>query len=268
MDKSIEFGGARAFYRVQGKGKTVVLLHGFVEEGSMWNDVVKELQQKYQVIVPDLPGFGNSPLADSQLPLTMEVYAGYVWEILKQEKVKHVILLGHSMGGYITLFFAEKYAAMLKGFGLLNSHCFADTDEKKKNRRKGIAFIKKYGTRHFVTELYNSIFHESFKKKNQKLVDTLATRAQQYSAEAVMKVSEAMMNRKGQEEVLKNAAVPVLLINGKQDESAPLAYTLKQAALAPQGDVHFFNNCKHMCMFEREEETLQIILNFCDRAFS
>jgi pimeloyl-ACP methyl ester carboxylesterase len=151
---------------------------------------------------------------------------------------------------------------------LINSHCFEDTAEKKKNRLKGIEFIRKHGTRPFVTELYNNIFHESFKKKHRKLIDGLIAKAARYTPEAVMSANAAMMNRKGKEEVLKNATVPVLFINGKEDESAPLAYTLKQAPYPNVTNVHFFGNCKHMCVFERKMETNQIIQDFCDRVFS
>lgn len=245
-----------------------MLLHGFIEEGSMWDEAVKVLQKNYRVIVPDLPGFGKSPLGERHLPLSMELYADFVLEIVKQEKIKKFILLGHSMGGYITLYFAGQHGKMLDGFGLINSHCFEDTAEKKKNRQKGIEFIRKHGTKPFVTELYNNIFHESFKIKNRKLIDGLIAKACLYTPEAVMAANAAMMNRKDKEEVLKNAGVPVLMINGKEDESAPLAYTLKQAPYPNIGDVHFFSNCKHMSIFEKRDETIGIIESFCRRTLN
>lgn len=249
------------FYKVSGKGKAVILLHGFVEEGSMWNDTAKELSKSYRVIIPDLEGFGNSALKSSAL--SMEYYADQVQALLQEVNVKTCVMIGHSMGGYITLHFAEKYPDMLRGFGLINSHCFEDTREKKANRKKGIEFIRQHGSELFVKEMYHSIFHPSFIQKNQRLINLLLTKAEKYSPQALIKANEAMRKRKGKEEVLKNASVPVLMINGRQDDSAPFAYTIKQAAFPSVAEVHFFNNCKHMCVFEKKKQTIKAISDFC-----
>ena len=265
MERCIDFKGAKCYYQVNGKGKTIMLLHGFIEEGSMWDELVNTLKKSYTVIVPDLPGFGKSPLVANEL--LMEWYAECVHEILKAEKTKKLILLGHSMGGYVVLNFAEKYGDMLAGFGLINSHCFADTPLKKENRLRGIEFIKEHGTKVFIRELYNSIFNESFKKKNRKLIDELIVKAQKYTPEAVMRANAAMMNRQDKSEVLKNAKVPVLFVNGEDDESAPVAYTLKQASYSANADFNLFSSCKHMSIFERKPETTKIISAFCGRTF-
>lgn len=249
-------------YKISGKGKAVVLVHGFVEEGSMWDGTVKVLSKTHRVIVPDLPGFGKSPLETDKL--SMEYYADELYAMLKREKVKTCIMLGHSMGGYITLYFAEKYPEMLTRFGLINSQCFEDSPEKKANRKKGIEFIRKHGTKPFVTELYGVIFHDDFKKANKKLVNGLIAKALKYTPEALMLANAAMMNRKGKEDVLKNARVPVLFVNGKDDPSAPLELTLKQSSLPNVSHIHFFGNCKHMCVFEKKKDTLHIISNFCN----
>ena len=263
MDKWIDFNGAGGYYKVEGKGKAIVLIHGFIEDGSMWNGVINGLAKNYKLIIPDLPGFGKASLPD--VDLTMEWYAEYIRAIVKAEKLNKVLVLGHSMGGYVTLNFAEKYGELLSGFGLINSHCFEDTPEKKINRQKGIAFVKKYGTEFFVRELYCSIFHQDFLKKNQKLVDGLIKNAQQYSPEAVMQASAAMMNRKDKTEVLKRASVPVLFIQGKDDESAPPEYTLKQASYPPFSDFNLFENSKHMSVFEKKAELIKIINAFAAR---
>ena len=247
MERWIDFKGANCYYNVYGKGKVIMLVHGFIEDGGMWDGIVNKLKKSYCLIVPDLPGFGKSPLTATEL--SMDWYAECLHEILKAEKVKNLVLLGHSMGGYITLNFAEKHGDMLAGFGLINSHCFEDTPLKKENRLRGIDFIKEHGTHVFIRELYNSIFHESFKKKNRKLIDALITKAQKYTPQAVMLANAAMMNRKDKSEVLKNAKVPVLFVNGEEDESAPVAYTLKQASYPANADFHLFSKCKHMTVF-------------------
>jgi pimeloyl-ACP methyl ester carboxylesterase len=263
MDKWIKFNGADCFYKVEGRGKAVMLVHGFIEEGAMWDGLAPTLAKSYKVIIPDLPGFGKSPLPVTEL--SMEWYAEYLLEILKAEKISRLILLGHSMGGYIILNFAEKYGNMLSGFGLLNAHCFEDTPQKKENRVKGIDFIRKHGTQLFVRELYNSIFHDSYKKKHKKLIESLIEKAQKYTPQAVMSANAAMMNRKDKSDVLKNATVPVLFIDGEEDEAAPLPLTLKQASYPPIADFNLFSQSKHMSVFERKAEVQKIIAAFCQR---
>lgn len=255
------------YYTTSGKGKVVVLVHGFIEEGVMWNDTAKMLSKNYKVIVPDLEGFGNSPLHSKTL--SMEHYADAVYAMLQEEKIKKCVLLGHSMGGYVVLNFAEKYPDMLTGFGLVNSHCFADTNEKKANRKKGNDFIAKHGTATFVRELYQGIFHDVFKKtaSGKKLIAALVKKAEKYTPEALIAANTAMMNRKSKEDVLKNAPVPVLLINGKQDESAPLPLTSQQAAFPSVADVHFYDKCKHMSVFEKKKEALKAIKRFVKFCF-
>ena len=163
--------------------------------------------------------------------------------------------------------FAEKNSALLAGFGLVNSHCFADTDEKKANRQKGNDFIARNGSRPFVTELYNNIFYETYKAKNQKLINKLIEQAALYTPDALIAANTTMANRAGKEDVLKTAQVPVLLINGKQDESAPFSLTAKQATYPPVADVHFHDPCKHMSIFEKKKETITAVGQFLKHSF-
>lgn len=251
-------------YKVSGKGKAVVLLHGFIEEGSMWNDLVRSLSKKYKVLVPDLPGFGKSPLAEPS-KVSMEWYAAQVYDMLQKEKVKKCAMLGHSMGGYITLSFAEKHGDMLTGFGLINSQCYADSDEKKANRKKSIGFIQKHGAKPFVKELYHTIFSEKYIKQNKAFVNSLIAKAELYTVESLCAATAAMMNRSDKSAVLKNAKVPVLLIGGKDDPSAPLDAQLKQAPLATLTDLHIYSECKHMCIFEKKKETFAAINAYLQR---
>ncbi|MBK7375227.1 MAG: alpha/beta fold hydrolase [Chitinophagaceae bacterium] len=101
-------------------------------------------------MVPDLPGSGKSGVISSQSAVGMEEYAEIIKAILVEEKIEKSTMLGHSLGGYITLAFAEKYPGMLNSFGLVHSTAFADSEEKKAARLKSIEFIKKYGAYDFL----------------------------------------------------------------------------------------------------------------------
>lgn len=254
-------------YSISGKGKAIVLIHGFIEEGYMWAALAKKLAASYKVLVPDLPGFGNSPLTTGKV--SMPYFAEAIYKMLHKEGIKDCVMLGHSMGGYVSLEFARKHSDMLSGFGLVNSHCFADTEEKKNNRVKGNDFIKRHGSGPFVRELYPALFHEKFQKKaaNKKLIQTLTEKAALYAPEALIAANTAMKDRRDNAAVLRESKVPVLLISGRQDESVPLAHSLKQALLANNTDFVLFDNCKHMAVFEYEHETYRAIKRFADSCY-
>ena len=265
MDNTIKFKGAEGFYRSEGKGKVVMLVHGFMEEGSMWKGLGRRLSTKYKVIMPDLPGFGQSALIAE--PLSMELYAEFLRAICKKEEVSSFILLGHSMGGYVTLAFAQKYPKLLAGFGLLNSHCYEDGAEKKTNRRKTIDFIKKHGTAHFVRELYDTIFEEGYKKKHPEVVKPMVEKALKYTPKAVIAATQAMINRKDKSAVLEKSKVPVLMINGKQDVVVTKQQALDQASLADITDFHLIDESKHMTIFEKRARATKAIEEFLERSY-
>lgn len=117
----------------------MVLLHGFGEDSQIWNTQVSFLQEHCQLLVPDLPGSGKSLLLtnknNASNVVSIEDYADVIAALLAAEKITSSIMLGHSMGGYITLAFAEKYPDKLQSFGLVHSTAFADNEEKSHARQ-------------------------------------------------------------------------------------------------------------------------------------
>lgn len=133
MNNTIDYSNCSLFYRIIGEGQPIVLLHGFAEDGDIWDQQAVYLKNNYLLIIPDLPGSGRSELSDD---VSMEAMAGAVYAILEKEKVAEVIMIGHSMGGYVTLAFAERFPSLLKAFGLFHSTAFADSEEKSFQEEK------------------------------------------------------------------------------------------------------------------------------------
>ena len=121
-------------YTILGQGNPLVLIHGFPNDSSAWDSIVPELARHYQVILPDLPGAGKSPIPDTEL--TMEYMAASIKEVLDKENISKAVLAGHSMGGYTAMQFAASYPEMIRGISLVHSLASADTEEKKENRKK------------------------------------------------------------------------------------------------------------------------------------
>jgi pimeloyl-ACP methyl ester carboxylesterase len=253
----ILFHNKKIFYRLEGNGNPVLLLHGFAEDGNIWNKQINVLKENNLLIIPDLPGSGHSEMLDGTPGLKdyAEVVKAIAQEVVlnKQQNQNQFCLIGHSMGGYITLAFAEKYPGLLNSFGLFHSSAFADTEEKKATRRKGIAFIKKNGTEAFLKTSIPNLFSEETKNEKPELITQLFDIAKNISPEALIQYYEAMILRPDRIPVLKSFNKPVLFIIGKEDNAVPLAASLAQCHIPAISFVHILHHSGHMGMWEEEE---------------
>jgi len=262
--EQVIFADKKIFYRLEGKGKPVVLLHGFGEDGNVWNRQIEKLKSENLLIVPDLPGSGQSEKLEGKCTLTdyAEVVKTIVnKEIIKDEKSSFV-LIGHSMGGYITLAFAEKYPELLNSFGLFHSSAYADTREKIETRKKAIDFINKNGKEAFLKTSVPDLFAEKTQKERPELIENLLMLANKISAEALIQYYEAMILRPDRTGVLRSFSKPVLFIIGKHDHAVPMQDSLEQSHIPEVSFVHVLQNSGHMGMWEEQELSTSYLSDF------
>ena len=259
MKKSILYNGKPVLYQVTGNGKPVVLLHGFAEDNRIWNTQLEFLRNDYQLIIPDLPGSGESPLQED---VSMEAMAGVVNAILDEEEITKTILVGHSMGGYITLAFAEKNPERLSAFGLFHSTSYPDSEEKKAARQKNIAFIRTHGTLEFLKQSIPTLFSEQFRKANADIVNNLIQQYKDFDPAALIAYYEAMMQRPDRTHVLKQFDRAILFIIGKHDNAIPFKDSLELCHLPSLSYIHILNNAGHMGMIEENEKSNNILSEF------
>src|SRR6202790_784201 len=176
MRKGLLFKDELLEYEVRGTGLPVMLVHGFTEDRRIWNPLLAGIENKYNWILPDLPGCGGSAFNRSLSQL--KDFSEALKAITDQENIARLVIIGHSMGGYISLAFAEKYPEKMSALGLFHSSSYADTSEKKASREKNIHFIQKQGAALFVEQAIPGLFSESFKAEHpeeiRKLVDRYA----------------------------------------------------------------------------------------------
>lgn len=250
-------------YAMYGAGKPVILLHGFGEDSAVWLSQIEALQNNFQLIVPDLPGSGESELiAEADI----ETYAELIKAIIDKENAisgaERVVLIGHSIGGYITLAFAEKYPQYLTAFGLFHSSAFADTAEKKATRNKAIEFIKEKGAYTFLKTSIPGLFAQQYKDQYPEKVEALIEQAKQFSPEALIQYYEAMIARPDRVNVLTQFDGPVLFIMGEHDMAVPFESSLQQSYLPKQSHVHILRQSAHMGMWEEPQKANAILLDF------
>ncbi|TDW95708.1 alpha/beta fold hydrolase [Dinghuibacter silviterrae] len=253
-------------YEDTGKGPVVVLLHGFAEDSTLWKHQVALLAPHYRVIAPDWPGSGLSPLGPGEPPgagePSMESFAGLLHTLLVHERIDRAVVIGHSMGGYVALAFAEAYPDFVAGLGLFHSTAFADTPEKIQTRKRGQAFIRENGAALFIKQSTPNLFADAFKATHAGEVTALLQRGDHFQPEALIGYYEAMLQRPDRTHVLTGSTVPVLLIAGAQDNAVPLADSLRQAALAPTTFFHILAGTAHMGMWEAREASGRILLEY------
>lgn len=261
MEKKFQFQDAEIFYKVIGAGQPVALLHGFAEDNTIWQEQVNFLQDYCLLILPDLPGSGQSSTLKKD-KVTIEDYAACIHALLDNEGIDKCILLGHSMGGYITLAFADMFASKLQAFGLVHSSAFADNEEKKAVRKKGIAMMEEHGVYSFLENTTPTLFSENYKKNEPAGISALIEQGKNFSKEALIQYYTAMMHRPDRTAMLEKSKVPVLFIIGSEDAVAPLDDLLKQVHLPNTSYIHIIKEAGHMSMMEKPGELNSYLLEF------
>lgn len=265
MDKEINWRNSKIAYNVQGNGQPVLLLHGFAEDGEIWKNQQEFLKDKFKLIVPDIPGSGRSPFNEAFV--TMDDFSEIIHPILDQEKINRIVLIGHSMGGYISLAFAEKYPERLLGLGLFHSTSYPDTEEKKLARKKSIEFIREHGAADFIRNTIPNLFAPSFCESHPEQIRDLIETYSALPAEALVQYSEAMILRPDRTSVLRNFQKPVLFILGEEDKAVPFQDSLKQSHLPTISFIHILKMNGHMGMIENPEKCNGFLVEFLQNSF-
>ncbi len=248
-------------YGDHGHGPAVVLLHGFTESQAIWNDFTPALAKKFRVITIDLPGHGSSGMLGDVH--TMKDMAAAVKAVLDHLAVSRCTLVGHSLGGYVSLEFARMFPDMVAGLGLFHSMAAADSEEARQGRDKAIAIIRE-SRKDFLMGFIPSLFAPASREALSTQIDTLIATAQGMSDKAIIAAMEGMKMRSDSREILENATYPVLFIAGQQDSRIPSDLVLEQAKLPVKSYVLLLKNVGHMGWAEAPNETRKCIEHFAE----
>ncbi|MBA4167849.1 MAG: alpha/beta hydrolase [Chitinophagaceae bacterium] len=251
IEKQIPQDGLSIHYTVSGSREPVLFVHGFGEDGNVWNAVTENLKNEFTVIVPDLPGSGNSTGTTENT--TIESLAESIRLILEKEKISSCPIIGHSMGGYVTLAFAAKYPEKVSKLGLFHSTAFADSSEKKIGRQKNIDFIMRNGARKFLEQSIPKLFSPETNTKNPALIRETIQKYSNFSQQSLVHYTAAMMNRPERTDILRNFAGPVLFIMGEYDTAIPLDQSLKECHLPGISYIYICTHSGHSGMLEEPE---------------
>jgi pimeloyl-ACP methyl ester carboxylesterase len=262
ISKQVRFLGKNITYYSSGKGeKCLLFLHGFLESSTMWNDYTHRLQNEYKIISMDIPGQGKSEvIADIHSPSLM---ADTVDTVLKTEGIKTITIIGHSMGGYVALAFAERYKEKIKNIVLMNSTALADSDLKKADRDRAIKVLEK-NPAIFINEAIPNLFADDNRQKFAQIIEELKKEALLTPVNGAVACLRGMKIREDKTSLLIKGDFPVLIIAGEKDNIIPLEKVKEQIALNPKIESLIIPGCGHMAFIEAKEECFEAIEKFIE----
>lgn len=240
--------------------KSVVLLHGYLENMLVWEDFVPLLYKDVRVITLDIPGHGISEVKGEIH--SMEYLADTLAAVLDKLSIASATIVGHSMGGYIALAFAERYPTRTDALVLLHSTPYADSEEKRKNRQREISLIrsgKKELLAHTAPEAGFAVENRNrFRTEIEDLQQTI------YLTEdsGIIALLNGMIERKEQSEMLHNLGKPILFILGRKDGYIVSETAEKMIAEHPEAEVVWLENSGHMGFIEESKACATALLNF------
>jgi pimeloyl-ACP methyl ester carboxylesterase len=236
--------------------KTIILIHGYGFDDRIWNPVEIAFEG-HRVIRLRLPGFDA---ASAVKEYTIEFLAKNYWQSLIAHDIQQVHLIGHSMGGYVTMEMIAQEPDRVESLCLLHSHVFADSEEKKKGRTGVLEEIRASGKNAFVERMILSM---AFDKKTMKpVLDKLIQRGLLYSDDAWYFGTQAIRDRRDHANTLQQFTKPVMMMMGEADVAVPIELAYKQAPLAANNRLVTYPGVGHLSMYENSPAVIRDLISF------
>jgi pimeloyl-ACP methyl ester carboxylesterase len=250
MEK-INVNAIQLAYTRRGKGTPLVLVHGFPLDHHLWDEVVPLLEDRFDLIVPDLRGFGESSTVDSFY--TMEDYASDLAGLLDYLGIQRAAIAGHSMGGYVALAFVRLFPERVRGLGLVASQVLEDSEERKQGRYKSAAEVAEHGIGSVVEAMAPKF------TPDKRLQAFARESMERQPPAAYIGALKAMAERVDSTSLLSSFQFPVVLIHGNADSLIPIERAREVKATLPQAHLVEISGAGHMPMLEAKEKTAEAL---------
>ncbi len=260
MNQIINFQNKNISYSIQGSGVSLVFLHGYLEYKEIWSDFIKYFIPSYQVLCIDLPGHGASQSVDSVH--TMKQMAEIVKLILDRNGIKKTFIVGHSMGGYVALSFANYFSKSLYALILFSSSSLNDSTEKKLARNRDINLIKEGKKEMVIDNNIPNMFASNNLVRFDALIDEIKNKVKKMSDAAIIASLEGMKQRLNYKTLLQSPPVPLLFVAGALDNLIQIDVSERQIKDTTNVVFKVLTHSGHMGYLEEEEFSKNIVLDF------
>ena len=264
--RTITVEGRTIHYRDEGRDNThtLVLLHGFLQNLDVWSSYVLSYLNRFRVITIDLPGHG---LSDTFCDVhTMDFMARMVKEVLTSAGVDRCVMVGHSMGGYVALSFAEQYPYTLRGLGLISSHAMADSDKHRRYREEACREAE-VNRANYILGFIPPLFDDSRRAALSKEIKDLQDQCLDITTASIIAAQRGMARRASHINTLQNLDIPVLFVYGKNDPRIPLEVAVSQTMLPRRSESLLLDGVAHMPFMEEREYLKPRLANFVDTCY-
>jgi pimeloyl-ACP methyl ester carboxylesterase len=264
MLKTATFKKGKVAYSDTGKGRVVVLLHGFLGSHEIWQQTIANLSRSYRVIAVDLPGHGGTD--NFGYVHSMELIAKCVKAVLDQCRVKRYVLIGHSMGGYAALAFADLFADNIVGICLYHSSSYADSEEKKRDRTRSIKVVKA-NHKIYTDEVIKNLFASKNLKHLKKELAFATKIAGKTNKQGIIASLEGMKDRSDRRIILEIVEYPIMMVIGEYDNVLPAAQLQEQADKLRNKQILYLENDGHMGFLESPRLSNKALRKFLRKCY-
>jgi 3-oxoadipate enol-lactonase len=255
--------GLSVFLEGNSKNKSIIFLHGFPYDHTMWKAQVDDLSEKYFCVTYDIRGLGESPVGDGQF--TMELFVDDLEIIVDKLKLDRPILCGLSMGGYISLRALERMQEKFSAVILCDTRAEADGNEGKLKRAGAIKRIDTEGLAPFVKDFITNCFGDNYKQNNKTEFEKRIAKSSVFNPLGVKGSLLAMLSRTDTSDYLNKIKIPTLVICGEFDALTPPAVMKPLAEKINGAEFVVIKNSGHMSPIENPGEVNEAIKKFLGR---
>jgi pimeloyl-ACP methyl ester carboxylesterase len=263
MSRFFQYNAGNIHYTDQGKGSAIVLIHGYLETSEIWNSFVKRLSKNFRIITLDLPGHGRSDMYNEVY--TMGYMAACVANLLEHLQMKKAFVTGHSLGGYITLAFADLYPEMLSGYCLFHSQPLDDNPDTIEKRNTEIDLVKKGKKDMFIPGNITKLYATANLHKFSEALLRSKEIALKIPGETIISVLKGMIARPSRVSIMESGRIPCLWILGAFDNLISCEAIQAKVRLPENAELAILKNSGHMGFIEEEELSIKIISEFLKR---
>jgi 3-oxoadipate enol-lactonase len=245
----------------EGLGLPLVFVHGFPLSRGAWQKQIEAFRSTWRVIAPDLRGFG---LSDTQPgSTTMAQYASDVHALLRQLTTGPVVLIGHSMGGYVALAFARQFPDMLCGLVLVGTKAGPDTTEGAAGRRATAGKVKAEGVQAVVESMAPRMLAAG--NHDARMLEQVRGLMIRSTPAGVIGALLGMAERPDATATLAQVAVPTLVITGAEDTLVPPAESETLARAIRGAQLSLIPHAGHLVAFEQPDEFNRVLREWLSR---
>ena len=241
---------------IKGKGKPIILLHGYMADSTCWGNLVNKLLANFKCVCIDLPGHGKSPTLTA--PFTMQNLSTQILKYIKSLRLKEKpIVVGHSMGGYVALECIAQNPDVFEKVILLNSHPWPDTEKRILWRKKEFRLIES-GRKELLVAMNTKINAQGASNNLLNFLNLLKGVSLAQKDKNILQSIEVLLSRQNHEQTLRKYEIQCSIIAGEKDEALNLNM-LKQLSTSENISLHVLPNVGHFSFIEATKEVVRLV---------